>query len=225
MVLVLLAHALRYGRRSTPAAGASVERTRRRFSRWDHWVLRGLAVGIAISGVTGLLGAFSGGIRESLLLVHMFGAAVFIVSVTVAAVTFAERCRFTAADGVWLRAGGGFFGSRERGLPAGYFDAGQKVFLWLLLAVGFVVLTSMMLSMTSWFGQECQRFLYGIHRYGGLLIVLLSLVHGYAVAYAQPGAWRAALTGRASEQWIAYYHPLWWQDLEEKGKAGDDDVA
>ena len=62
-----------------------------------------------------------------------------------------------------------------------------KVMFWLILAGGFVVTMTMLLSMLPLFGTDGLEALLMIHRYSGLVVVVALILHFYGVVVRQAG--------------------------------------
>lgn len=53
----------------------------------------------------------------------------------------------------------------------------EAVFYWLLLIAGLVVILSGVLPMTPIFGTDGQHFLYLVHRYSGIAVAVVAVLH------------------------------------------------
>jgi len=168
-----------------------------------------------------------------MLWLHVLAGPVFAVGLAVSAVLWADGCRFVRDDAMWLRRGGGYFVRRERasatgahagiGLPpADRLDAGQKLFFWVIVTLGFLAVASMMFQTVPWFGQRGQARLLAIHKYSALGLLLAVILHTYVVLLAKPGTWRAMLSGTASADWARRHHPLWWSRVGAESERKDD---
>ncbi|HNQ21565.1 MAG TPA: hypothetical protein PKK06_00560 [Phycisphaerae bacterium] len=214
-VVALAVHYAVWGRRRQAAWSPGGTRVRR-YGAWDRFVLAVTGVCFLVLVGTGLSGAFSEeGLEEWRLWVHMLAAPGFALGLAAAAVTFAERCRFAPHDAAWLAHGGALFG-KQRPLPAGRFDAGQKLFFWLGVTLGFVALVSIMATLVPVFGDEGQEVLAGVHRYSTLALMVVVLGGAYALLLVRRGAWRTLVTGAAEEQYVRYYYPTWWEQLQKQ---------
>ncbi len=133
---------------TTPARGLT------RVEMLAHTVAGG---GFVIAALTGF-GAelFLDELEGWLLLIHMFGAAVFLLGMTAVAIIWADRCRFGDATGL---------------------NVGRKLVFWIALLLGFVVMLSMLAAMLPVFGYFGQHVLYEIHEICGLLFLVVMIVH------------------------------------------------
>jgi formate dehydrogenase subunit gamma len=219
-VLALL-HALFVGSRGGTGAGPA-EPGIRRSSAVERWIHTLLAGAFLVGAATGLGSRLAGeGLEGWWLWGHMLAAPVFAVGLAAASVLWAERARFASTDRAWLRGGGGYLGGR-RDLPAGRFDAGQKVFFWGTVAGGWIVLASAMATMVPVFGQDGQEALIAIHRGFGLALASGVILHGYVTLYAKPGTWRSMVGGRVTREWAERFHRLWWEETRDDREAVDD---
>ena len=123
-------------------------------------VARRLAYGLTAAGFVVLAGTgFAGYLMHGevggwLLVTHMLAGPVFTVGLVMMGVTLAERCA----------------GGRTP-------EAAQRVVFWLVLALGFSSIVSILGAMTPVFGYDGIRALYVIHRISGMVLVGVSGVH------------------------------------------------
>ncbi len=192
-------------RRPWRGAPDSSRRDVRRFSLWERLVHAATTVGFVVLAVTGFYHPLLGErIDGWLLMVHTGASGLFFAGVLAMALTWAEDCCFRRPDLEWLKAAL----RGQPGGPAGRFDALQKVYFWLTVACGLVLLATMMLAMVDLFGQIGQEWLYQVHRWTALVLLLATIVHVYHATVGQPGTWRAMVDGRVSAEWLRRHHPL-----------------
>ncbi|HEX9732837.1 MAG TPA: formate dehydrogenase subunit gamma [Thermoanaerobaculia bacterium] len=99
---------------------------------------------------------------------------------------------------------------RDKVPPAGKYNAGQKLFYWLMIFLGLAHLaTGIPLWRPAGYGAgflNAMRFVhYLVTVPGGLLLI----VHVYLGTVAYPGTARGMLYGRVSRAWARLHHPLW----------------
>jgi formate dehydrogenase subunit gamma len=114
---------------------------------------------------------------------------------------------FARADAQWLCRGGCLSSAAD--LPAGRFDAGQKLYFWFAGAATLVALLSMLLSMIPLFGTACQALMYDVHRWSTLVLVVATIWHAYATVLAKPGTLGSLVSGFVSAAWADRFHPQW----------------
>lgn len=187
-----------------------------RYSRIERYlfVLTVLVfLALAVTGMApGVL--WAGRLEGYLLMMHVGSGGAFMALLALLALRWAEDCRFKSHDARWWQ---GCCGGEEP-LPAGRFDAGQKLAFWAVLALGTVTILTMMVSMLPVFGPEGLETLRDVHRYCGLVFVLIAYLHCYRTMTARQGRWSWLLSGKVNSDWARHYHPLWWQVV--KGEEG-----
>jgi hypothetical protein len=121
---------------------------------------------LAITGLGAWLAV--GRMSGWMLLIHMLAAPLFSIGLTLTALAGAERHR--------PGRGGECIGPDTAGTPA-RAGALQQLLFWLMLALGFGVMASILAAMLPLFGYADQTIAYAIHRYGAIGFV------GVALAY------------------------------------------
>ena len=56
----------------------------------------------------------------------------------------------------------------------------EAIWYWLLLVAGLVVILSGVLPMTPLFGTHGQEFLYLVHRYSGMAVAVIAVLHAWS---------------------------------------------
>lgn len=141
--------------RDTPAArGAAPQHRLTRTETLAHTVA---AVGFLIQAITGL---GSESVYDEVagwpLLIHMFGAGVFLLGVAAVAIVWADRCRFGVNTGL---------------------NVVQKLVFWVALVLGLGVMLSMLVAMLPIFGTAGQRILLEVHECCGIAFLAVMIVH------------------------------------------------
>ena len=111
--------------------------------------------GVVVQALTGIIGVVVGHIGEWLLMIHMAGAGLFLLGLTLSALLWAGR----------LRAGGD-----------GYTQA-QQVMFWCALAIGCLSAATMLGAMLPLAGTGLQITLLLLHRFSGLTFVAIMIAH------------------------------------------------
>jgi formate dehydrogenase subunit gamma len=206
-VVVCILHYLAVGRKAAhPGLG---ERAVRRYNLWERLIHAVLLLSFLVLAVTGFWASIGwGGPMEGyVLMLHTTCGATFAVTLMVGMLTWAKDHAFSAADGRWLRKGGCL--EEVKDLPAGRFNAADKIFFWLAGLGTLVALLSMLLSMMPLLGQAGQHLMYDVHRWSTLALVVLVIWHAYMTTLAKPGGLGAILFGYVSAAWAKRFHPLW----------------
>ena len=183
-----------------------------------------VTVSFLVQAGTGFWAAVFSGQKMTgyVLMTHVTFGGILAASLVAAVVTWAEDHRFAAGDGKWIRRLGGYWTGRD-GLPAGRFDAGQKVCFWLTAAIGVVVVVTPPLCMLELFGTGGQEMLYEIHRYCALVLAIVVIKHAYLTTLAASSAFWSMISGNVSTNWASRYHPNWVRGIQSKEENGYDE--
>jgi formate dehydrogenase subunit gamma len=207
-----------------PATGRRIER----FTAWQravHWATALSFLMLAFSGVLILFGkqvvlplighsAFSWLAVVSKYL-HNFVGPLFIACSLLMLVTFMWQNVFTRRDWQWVKKGGGMLSHEE--VPAGYFNAGEKLWFW-----GGVVLLGLLMSVTGLlldfvnFGQTRYLLQWAdyLHIGGATLYIVASMGHIYLGTLGTPGAYEGMRHGTVDEAWARAHHRDWYDALK-----------
>ena len=133
------------------------------FDRIKILIYAATSLSILILAITGFWAALVRG--ESLsgypLMLHCTAAPVFCMFLPASLVVWAERYKFGAGD--WQK------GRRNVGL--------RKINFWILMTAAIPVILSMVLSMLPLWGTVGQEFLYELHRYSTVILVMAAIGH------------------------------------------------
>ena len=206
-----------------PECGRRIER----FTRWQRWVHWSTAISfivLAVTGVTILFGkkimlpwmghdVFSWVAIGSKWL-HNFVGPLFIFCSVVMFFTFVRNNFWRPWDWAWIKQGGGL--ATHRHIPAGYFNAGEKIWFW-----GAVVMLGLVMSITGLildfvnFGQT--RYILQIadylHLAGATLYIAGAMGHIYIGTIGTPGAYEAMRHGTVDANWAREHHEIWYDEL------------
>lgn len=204
-------------------AGRSLER----FNRWQRWVHWATAYSFLAMAFTGLAILFGKNVLLPWMghdifawvamlskLVHNFVGPLFIACSILMFVTFVRQNFFRRWDWLWIKKGGGIVSHKN--IPAGYFNAGEKIWFW-----GAIVLLGLLMSITGLvldfvnFGQT--RYLLQIADYlhlgGATLYMVGAMGHIYLGTIGTPGAYEAMRHGSVDANWAKVHHELWYDDV------------
>src|SRR5690606_10393827 len=136
--------------------------------------------------------------------------------------TFMRHNGYRAGDWHWLKRLGGMISHRP--VPAGYFNAGEKLWFWLAVTgLGLLMgVTGLMLNFpyygevgsVSGLGRYLLQLANYLHLGGAALYIAGSLGHIYLGTIGSPGAWGAMIHGTVDESWAREHHELWYEDVK-----------
>jgi len=184
-----------------------------RFSVWERLIHAfGLLAFLTLAGT----GFWTVVVRRDpldgwLWMVHAVAGWVFGIAMVLMTLLWAVDCRFASHDWTWTKRFGGYLGGGGK-LPAGRFNAGQKVFFWCSVVLGLGTLASGLALMLPVFDPPFQESICQVHRYGSLLFVISVIVHLYVATLANPGTVRSMVVGTVDAEWAEHHHPLWLDD-------------
>jgi len=197
-----------------------------RVTRINHWlaalsctVLIVTGIGIMVGGTPGLE-AILGGNEVILLARHVHAATtiVFTVSVVVMLLGWLTEMLPRMADLRWLMVTGGYLSRKRQRIPAHMFNAGQKMWFW-LITLGGLVMTATGAAMFFIFGSR--EFLGKVaiaHNALAIAIVAMYMVHVYMAVFAIRGTLGSMLHGKKGRDELYVLHSLYHDELEEHGE-------
>ena len=96
----------------------------------------------------------------------------------------------------------------------GFFNAGQKLYFW-LLAFGLIFL--LITGILIWFDHVTPRWVvaisYVVHDIAALALLAGFIVHIYESTAHQPGTFRSMIDGTVTEDWARTHHPAWYNEV------------
>jgi len=232
LLIVLVAIALFYlAKGPIKVHGAETGRKIERFTYFEraaHWVNATAFVILAISGIVMAFGKFFllpwmggpvfGWLTWVLKTVHNFVGPVFAVSLVVVLITFAKDNLLRRYDLTWLRKGGGLL--RAQHVPAGRFNAGEKLMFWVgmlflgLIAVGSGLFLDRVVPDPLLYTRGNMQIAHMIHAVSVILMMCMIMGHIYLGTIGMQGAYRAMKTGYVDETWAREHHDVWYEDIQ-----------
>ena len=231
MVIVLLALALLYKTRGPITVhGAPTGRQIERFTpleRAVHWTN---AIAFCLLAISGLVmafgkflllpligGALFGWLTYALKTVHNLAGPLFAVSLAIMFVTYLRDNWPSRVDVTWLRKGGGILSGEH--VPAGRFNAGEKIVFWGgVFALGLVVVGSGLVldHLVPGLGhtRSDMQVAHMVHAVATILMMAMFLGHIYLGTIGMTGAYDAMRHGYVDEAWAREHHQLWAEDID-----------
>ncbi|HEV7617093.1 MAG TPA: formate dehydrogenase subunit gamma [Burkholderiaceae bacterium] len=206
-----------------PESGRKIER----FSDWERTVHWATAISFLLLAATGLILMFGkkillpwmGHMPYSWLAaisvyIHNFVGPLFILCSIIMFATFAYRNIFQRWDWLWIKKVGGLITHEH--VPAGFFNAGEKLWFWggvtllgLLMSVTGLVLDFVNLGQTRYILQWANY----LHITGATLYMVAAMGHIYIGTLGTPGAYEAMRYGTVDEEWAKEHHELWYNEV------------
>lgn len=174
-----------------------------------------------ILAVTGLILAFNLHLWQDLLFgnavnllnFHIWSGVVFILTTVVGGLLWFRDAAFESYDREWVRKMGGYLGHKGE-VPAGRFNAGQKMFYWYSGILGVLMsVTGVMLVFKGAFQLSTVCVTSTVHNLIGFFLIAGVLAHAYLGTVANPGTWRVLVDGSVTREWAEHHHPNWYHAL------------
>lgn len=209
-------------------------RTGKRIMRWSafdrfiHWGLTVTFLTLALTGLGLLFGkhvlmpltgkeAF-GAIAAVAKPVHDYVSPFFIAFLLLMVVAWMKYNSFKAYDMEWFKKLGGYL-TREH-VPAGFNNAGEKVWYWFLTIAGLVVVASGLFLLTPNFGWSRSTMQWSslFHIASGIGLICFSFVHMYLASIGNEGTLESMVGGEVDERWAQLHHDVWYDEvMAERG--------
>jgi formate dehydrogenase subunit gamma len=140
---------------------------------------------------------------------------VFIVCSVVMFLTFVRDNFFRPWDWEWIKGLGGLLSHKH--IPAGYFNAGEKLWFWFgVVLLGLVMSISGLILDFVNFGQT--RYLIQLadylHLAGATLYIAAAMGHIYIGTLGTPGTYEAMRYGTVDEAWAKTHHEIWYEEVK-----------
>lgn len=195
--------------------------------RVAHWSTAILFVLLSISGLILLLGrslliplmgpeAFSYIVSATRTLHNYLGPA-FAVALIFLFVLFIRGNKITPKQDLqWIMKGGGLFGKHA---SSGCYNAGEKGWFWIAVAVGSAIVGSGLILDFPIFEQSraTMEFYLWVHGIAALIMIIASFGHIYMGTAAMEGAFEVMQTGYCDTNWAKEHHDLWYENVKDSG--------
>lgn len=208
-----------------PRTGRTVQRWTP-FERALHWYTASLFLLLALSGLILLYGKFVirpfgdgvwGPVILAAKLSHNYLGPLFVLGLGVMILKWLRHNVPTRVDWEWLRQGGGILPNGKHP-DAGFCNAGEKLWFWLLCSAGLLVCVTGLILDFPLFGQTRQVMEASnlLHAIGALGLIAASLGHIYIGTLGTEGALEGMKTGQVDESWAKQHHRLWFEEIKHQ---------
>jgi len=201
------------------------------FKRVVHWSAALAFVLVIPTGFMMIFGKELGG--GDLVLtarhIHSVGTVLFVVSAIPMFLMWLVPMLPTFDDVKWFLMLGGYLTKKKVVVPAGQFNAGQKMWFWVAMLGGIVMVGTgaMMyfqdfhLAILDGFGLDqidIIRVAAIAHNFLGMAVVALFVTHMYMSLFAIKGSLDSMIDGHKSEDEVRYMHSSFYKKLKKEGK-------
>lgn len=200
------------------------------FSKFNIIVHWGAAVPFVLICLTGLIMAFGsylgGGAFVRLARdIHGLATPIFAVFGILMFAMWAKESMFKKYDIEWFKIMGGYLSQENILVPAGKFNAGQKMWFWIAMLGGAVMVISGAIMFFQSTDINTLRLMAIIHNVVGFLIIAMLITHIYMSLFAIDGAIEAIINGKMGEEELSILHSIYYKELQESNKLDSMRVA
>ena len=205
------------------------------FSLYNRIIHQIAAVSFIVIVPTGFIivfGDFFGGGTFVRMCKNLHG--IFTVPFTLVVIPMAlmwiKEAFFNMDDVKWMMIVGGYLSKEKRPIPAGKFNAGQKMWYWVAILGGITMIvtgavmffmdfdSAMIRNMTGLSQIDLLRVAAILHNVVGFAVAALFITHVYMSMFAIQGAVHSIIDGYVGEEEIKILHSSWYKKLKEQGK-------
>jgi formate dehydrogenase subunit gamma len=226
-----LTHYMIIGPKVFPHDGKKIQA----FSLYNRIIHQVAAVSFIVVVPTGFVitfGSFFGGGMFVTLCKNLHGIFTipFAIVVIPMFLMWLKEAIFNFDDVKWMMILGGYLSKEKKPIPAGKFNAGQKMWYWIATLGGMVMVVTgaamffmdfnieMVKSMTGLSQIDLLRVMAILHNVVGFAVVALFITHVYMSMFAIKGAVHSILDGHMEEEEVRILHSSWYKKLKEQGK-------
>jgi formate dehydrogenase subunit gamma len=175
-----------------------------------HFIRMASTIILAITGIAFAVYNTLGLSYQFLLHIHLFFAVLFILSSVVSILIWIKDNTFKKYDWEWFKVMGGYLTKNETHVPAGKFNAGQKLFYWFTTILTILIVYSGYL-LTHPDQNSVYMVLWGaiVHGVSAVMLIAVVIGHAYLGSFANPGTFGAIIHGWVAKEWVKIHHPKW----------------
>lgn len=216
------------------------KRTGKKVRRWSpfdramHWFVAATFLVLGLSGVMILYGryfikpltseALLGAILNGAKMSHNYIGPLFFLSLLFMLIKWLKNNLFTKVDIEWIKQGGGMLPNGKHP-DAGFCNAGEKLWFWLIATLGIVVCLSGLVMDFPVFGQtrDVMQIANIVHGFASLTFLAAAFGHIYIGTIGTEGVLEGMTTGYVDESWAKQHHKLWHDEVEEEIASTEED--
>jgi len=196
-----------------------------RFSMAERVIHLLRLIAFLVLSVTGLMMAYNLQLWQQLFFpspqrmldFHIWSGVVFVVTTLAGIWLWFRDALFASYDKLWFKRFGGYLGHKGE-VPAGRFNAGQKMFYWYTAVFGVLIsFTGLILVFKGAFSLSAICLTSTLHNLLGFIVIAGVVAHAYLGTVANPETWRVLVDGSVSLAWARHHHPNWYHTLVERG--------
>ena len=199
------------------------------FNRIIHGVSALSFMILVPTGLIMMFGSYFGGGAFVIICkeLHAIANFLFMASVLPMFIMWVKDMLFTGEDIKWFMILGGYLSKEKKPIPAGKFNAGQKMWFWMCTIGGLMMIFTgitiyvqdLDLATLTLFGLteiEMLRLCIIAHNIIGMAMIALFLTHVYMSMFAIKGAIYSIINGYKEKEEVEILHSSYYKELEEQ---------
>ncbi len=199
------------------------------FQRFIHFLAAVAFMVLVPTGLMIIFGRYLGGGTLVEYARHFHGVAtlIFVVSVVPMFCFWFVEMLPTLYDIKWVFILGGYLSKKKKEIPAGKFNAGQKMWFWMatlggviMIATGaFMFFQDFDLGIAAFLGLsqiDLLRVSAIVHNILAMMITAFFFTHVYMSLFAIKGAIHSIITGYKEEDEVKHLHSIYYKKLMKK---------
>lgn len=176
--------------------------------RFAHILVLTTSIPLLLTGFAFLLGDLSPFCNPARTF-HSWIGWPFVAGLTMMVFLWSKDMKFDSLDREWLKNLGGYFGG-EKSLPAGKFNAGQKIFFRLAIIIsGVLAATGMIMFFLRESGAFNLALAYTLHDLAAVALLVLAMGHIYLGVLLNTESIGSLFGGQVLKSWAERHHPDW----------------
>ncbi|PKM78773.1 MAG: hypothetical protein CVU90_00430 [Firmicutes bacterium HGW-Firmicutes-15] len=209
-ICLCMLHFFFFRKQESLTGGSEVVKRFNRAELFFHWVK---IIAFLILVGSGLVLAFNAREESHPALPHALVGIGLLFIFIVYLIAWFKYVLFRNYDWIWFKNLGGYLSQESPSLPAGRFNAGQKVFFWLILLflIGLLVTAIAMehgeYPMAPWYAK-----VMSIHGFLAGLMTAMIIAHAYLSILVNPNTIQVLFRGKISRSYVEHHHPNWKPD-------------
>ncbi len=193
------------------------------FSKFNIIVHWGAAIPFVLICLTGLImvfGSYFGGGSFVRLARDLHGLAtiMFIIFGSMMFLMWFKEALFKKYDISWFKIMGGYLSQENKPIPAGKFNAGQKMWFWIATLGGGIMAFTGAIMFFQYTDINTLRLMAILHNLVGFMIIAMLITHIYMSLFAIEGAVESILNGKMGEEELSILHSIYYKELESSSK-------
>lgn len=192
--------------------------------RFCHWCMVSLFILTALSGLSlffpsiKLFGLVLG-TPQLVRAIHPFMGCIIFVLLMFMFLKLAHHNIPNKNDVVWMKNIKHVIVGKERGIPIGKYNAGQKLLFWCIMGLISVLFISGLIMwrryFADYFSVDIVRIAIFFHSLAAIALILLIIGHAYMAIWVK-GSIKGMITGYVSRAWALKNHSEWYDKEMEK---------